>query len=253
MYKIQPKTLFIGKNIIYLPSCHSTNDKASELLQTSSVLEGTVVITDNQTAGRGQRGNIWKTTIGQNLTFSIILKPHFLQATEQFWLNIAVSLGVHDFLSSYLGLNMKIKWPNDLYYKSKKLGGILIENNVQKTNLQSSIIGIGLNINQVNFEQLNATSLAQVTGQIYDLEMLFPELLEGIEKRYLQLRAKNYTRLKFDYLRHFFWYQEQQYFEINGECVAGMIMGVDEAGQLIVNIENQLQVFDFQKIKYLIW
>ena len=102
MNKIQPKTLFIGKNTIYLPSCHSTNDIAAEMIQSGSVFDGTTVITSNQTAGRGQRGNAWEALAGQNITISIILKPNFLSANEQFKLNIAVSLGIREFIESNL-------------------------------------------------------------------------------------------------------------------------------------------------------
>ena len=103
MYKIYPKTLFLGQITQYLPSCQSTNDEASALIAHRDPAEGLVVITDNQTAGRGQRGNQWEAKAGQNLTISIILKPSFLAATEQFWLNIAISLGIYDALQPLTG------------------------------------------------------------------------------------------------------------------------------------------------------
>ena len=98
MHNFQPKTLFLGKNSIYLPSCHSTNDFASEIIQTKQVFDGTIVITSYQTAGRGQRGNTWEALPNQNITVSMILKPDFLSITQQFRLNMAVSLGIYEFL-----------------------------------------------------------------------------------------------------------------------------------------------------------
>ena len=252
MYNIQPKTLFIGKNTIFLPTCHSTNDIAAELLQKSPEIEGTVVITNNQTAGRGQRGNNWKTNGNQNFTFSLILKPNFLVANDQFWLNIAVSLGVYDFFKPYLGGSLKIKWPNDMYFSTQKLGGILIENTIQNSRLQHSIVGIGMNINQTNFEGLNATSLAKITGQSYNLETLLPELLEQLEKRYLQLRAKNLSVLKFDYLQNLFGYQELRNYKAENIVFEAAIMGISETGKLILKVEDQLKTFDFQEIKFVI-
>eukprot|EP01137_Pigoraptor_chileana_P015025 Opistho-2@5140 len=107
-----------------------------------------VIITDNQTAGRGQRGNVWEASIGENLTFSLILKPNFLKASEQFQLNVAVSLGVLDCLSEYIDEDLKVKWSNDIYFQNQKMGGILIENTLQGYQIGYSVIGIGLNINQ---------------------------------------------------------------------------------------------------------
>ena len=147
LYKIYPKTLFCGQIRQYLPSCQSTNDEASALLVKDNAPEGLVVVTDNQMAGRGQRGNVWLAQPGQNLTFSLILKPSFLTATEQFWLNIAVSLGVYDALQPLIGVKLRVKWPNDMYAGSKKLGGMLIENTLHGYHIAASVVGIGLNIN----------------------------------------------------------------------------------------------------------
>ena len=121
MHNFQPKTLFLGKNTIYLPSCHSTNDTAAEIIQNAQAFDGTIVITSDQTSGRGQRGNTWETLPGQNITMSVILKPDFLNASQQFSLNIAISLGIYAFLSKYISEELKIKWPNGLL-KNLNLG-----------------------------------------------------------------------------------------------------------------------------------
>ncbi|WP_428657381.1 biotin--[acetyl-CoA-carboxylase] ligase [Runella sp.] len=250
MYKSKPKTLFIGKKIHYLPSCQSTNDEAAVLLRQGEGLEGTVVITDHQMAGRGQRGNRWLAKPGENFTLSLILHPHFLTPGEQFRLNIAVSLGVYDFLSPYLGNFLKIKWPNDIYVKNQKLGGILIENTVQGSRVESSIVGIGLNINQLDFEEGRATSLGLETKKEYLLEELLPDLLASVEKNYLLLRNRKYDLLKTRYLQHVFRYQEPHLFQRRGEEVEGVIVGVAETGHLAVQINNKLEYFDFKEISY---
>ncbi len=251
MSKIRPKTLFFGKNLVYLPSCQSTNDEAARLLQQNAAHEGTIVITDNQTAGRGQRGNSWQTTPGQNLTLSIVLKPHFLTATQQFNLNIAISVGIFDFLEPYLGTALKIKWPNDIYVENKKLGGILIENTLQNSRIESSIVGIGLNINQSDFVNLNATSLGQFTGQFYDLEYLLAELAEQLEKNYLLLRNNKFNALKVKYLQNLFRYQETHWFEYNGERLTGTIIGIDSLGRLAIDIQG-IRYFDFKEVQFVI-
>lgn len=250
MYKSKPKTLFIGKKILYLPSCQSTNDEAADLLRQGQGLEGTVVITDYQTAGRGQRGNQWVAKPGENFTLSVILRPHFLMANEQFRLNIAVSLGVFDFLLPYLGPHLKIKWPNDIYVNNQKLGGILIENTLQGNRLESSVVGIGLNINQLDFEEGRATSLRLMLGRELSLEALLPELLASIEKNYLLLRNRKYDLLKTRYLQHLFRYQEPHLFQRAGEEIEGVIVGVAETGHLAVQINNKLEYFDFKEISY---
>jgi BirA family transcriptional regulator, biotin operon repressor / biotin---[acetyl-CoA-carboxylase] ligase len=265
LHKIQPKTLFFGKNIIYLPTCQSTNDEASQLVRQSAVHEGLVVITDNQTAGRGQRGNNWQTNAGQNFTLSVVLQPHFLTAVEQFKLNIAISVGVFDFLEPYLGTTLKIKWPNDIYVENKKLGGILIENTIQNSRIETSIVGIGLNINQLNFPNIHATSLGRFTGQFYNLDYLLAELLENLEKNYLSLRNNGFNNLKVKYLRNMFRYQETHWFEENGERFRGTIMGIDEHGRLAVETQHlagtsqvepqnvvTLRYFDFKEISFVI-
>jgi len=189
LYKIYPKTLFIGQIIQYLPSCQSTNDEASALIAQSNPNEGFLIVTDNQMAGRGQRGNQWEAKSGQNLTFSLILKPSFLNATEQFWLNMAISLGIYDTLLPLVGDRLRIKWPNDIYVDTQKLGGILIENTLHGYSIAWSVVGIGLNINQTEFTYPTATSLQQQAPlpDAYDLPGLLSRLCETLEKRYLQL------------------------------------------------------------------
>src|SRR5690554_3701783 len=148
MHKILANTIFLGKNIIHLPECHSTNDVAMQKYRSGEAPEGTIVITDKQTEGRGQRGNQWLTQPNLNLTFSLILTPVFLDASEQFGLNMAVSLGIREALSDYVQ-GIIIKWPNDILHEENgKIGGILIENSVTHKGIELAMVGVGLNINQ---------------------------------------------------------------------------------------------------------
>jgi BirA family biotin operon repressor/biotin-[acetyl-CoA-carboxylase] ligase len=250
LYKVKSKTLFIGKKLIYLPTCQSTNDEATDLLRLGKGLEGTVVITDYQTAGRGQRGNQWLAKAGENFTLSLILRPNFLSPSQQFYLNIAVSLGIYEFFESFLGERLKIKWPNDLYFGDQKLGGVLIENIIQGARIESSVIGMGLNINQIDFDHPRATSLRLLTAKEFALEDLLPDLLVFLEKNYLLLRNGHYGLLKTRYLHSLFRYQEHHLFYRNDIPFTGMIVGVTEVGRLAVQIENRLEYFDFKEISY---
>ena len=255
MYNIQPNTLFTGKLINYLPSCHSTNDIAVQMIQSENmVFEGTVIITDNQTAGRGQRGNIWEACTGENLTFSLILKPNFLKASDQFQLNVAVSMGVFDFLSEFIDENLKVKWSNDIYVGDKKMGGILIENSLQGYQIGHSIIGIGLNINQTEFSNERATSLRKITQNPlkYDLSELLKKLLENIEINYLKIKSKQYESLKVRYLSNLFRFEEYHYFKKNGQQFLGRITGIDETGKLGIETDGNVIYFDFKEVEFVI-
>ncbi|MGA0558790.1 biotin--[acetyl-CoA-carboxylase] ligase [Larkinella sp. VNQ87] len=252
MYKFRPKTLFLGQKINYLPSCQSTNDVASSLITGGNVLDGTVVITEHQTAGRGQRGNQWEAQPGQNLTFSLILQPSFLQANEQFWLNIAISLGISDWLTTYVGDRLKIKWPNDLYVQERKIGGILIENTLYGYTLGWSVVGIGLNINQTRFRVPTATSLSNETPNDHDFVLpdLLPGLLESLERRYLALRSGQRDVLKTNYLQVLFRYQEESAFIADGARFRGVIVGVEETGRLAIQVGDRLRSFAFKEVEF---
>ena len=255
MYNIQPNTLFTGKIIKYLPSCHSTNDIAVQMIQSENIVfEGTVIITDNQTAGRGQRGNSWEAISGENLTFSLILKPNFLKANDQFQLNMAISMGVFDFLSEFIDENLKVKWSNDIYCGDKKMGGILIENSLQGYQIGHSIIGIGLNINQTKFSNERATSLQNITQSPlkYDLSELLKKLLENIEINYLKIKNNDCESLKIKYLTNLFRFEEYHYFRRNGKQFLGKIIGIDQTGKLGIETDGNVIYFDFKEVEFMI-
>lgn len=247
-----PNTLFVGQQLLFIASCASTNSEAQQLLIKNEATEGCAVVTHRQTQGRGQRGNSWEAEPGQNITLSVILSPSFLAARQQFYLNMAVSLAVLDLLLEQGLQQARVKWPNDLFFEDKKLGGILIENTVNSQALQHSIIGIGLNVNQTHFASSTATSVANVCGHTLDLEKLTVRLLELLEKRYLQLRGGHTARLKYEYLQGLYRYQEVHPFKIGSEQVQGQIQGVDEAGRLAVQIGQELRYFDLKEIAHVI-
>lgn len=252
MYKIHPKTQFIGQIYQYLPSCQSTNDEAAAWLATSNPPEGALLTTGNQTAGRGQRGNVWESQPNQNLTFSILLKPTFLVPAEQFWLNVAVSLGVYDTLRPLLSESLRIKWPNDIFVDDQKLGGILIENTLQGSQIAWSVVGIGLNINQTTFDHTTATSLQQQAPlpDGYDRAGLLGLLCENVEKRYLQLRARQFGLLKANYLQTLYRYQETHVFSSNGRTFQGIIVGIDPTGRLAIQEDQEVRYFGFKEVAF---
>lgn len=144
---------------------------------------GTVIQAYVQTAGRGQKGNSWEAAPGKNATFSQLIKKPQIDVKEQFFLSEAVSLAIVDALEQYVG-DIKIKWPNDIYYKDSKLCGILIEHSLGDGGIEHSIVGVGVNINQQLFisDAPNPVSLQNITGENYDIEEVTYRICENIER-----------------------------------------------------------------------
>ena len=245
-----PQTLFTGQQLVYLPTCTSTNIVAYELLLKNKATEGCVVITDHQTAGRGQRENTWEAEPNKNITLSLILKPVFLNVVQQFFLTISISLAVLETVQELMLASVKIKWPNDILATDQKLAGILIQNSISGHRIQHAVVGIGLNVNQKMFAHPRATSLALLTGKEYDRTAIIQKLLEHVEKRYLELKSGRFTQLKCAYLQELYRYQEVHPFLLSGQKIAGRIAGIDKIGRLAVQIDNQLQYFDSKEITY---
>jgi BirA family transcriptional regulator, biotin operon repressor / biotin---[acetyl-CoA-carboxylase] ligase len=252
LYKIPANTLFMGQQLVFMPECHSTNPELQRLIQEKGSTEGLVVITNNQTAGRGQRGNTWESEPGKNLTFSIGLHPVFLSAKDQFHLNIAISLGLFDCLCQLLpSSEVKIKWPNDCMVDGKKICGVLIENQIVGLTIEQSVIGIGLNVNQLHFTTSRATSMALASKREFTLHDILETLLGTLEKRYLQLRAGKLSTLKMDYLEAMFRRGEEHPFKTENRNFKGVIVGINESGKLAVQVRDSLEFFDMKQIQFI--
>lgn len=250
MHKSFNNTIFIGKQVVYLSTCHSTNDVALKMASRGLVYDGALIITDNQTSGKGQRGNTWEAEASKNLTFSIVLKPSFLHITDQFYLNIVISLAITDYLSQIMDQSVKIKWPNDIYCNTNKLGGILIENSIKNNRIADSIVGIGLNVNQTNFNVPTATSISLICNQNFDTRIVLSKLLPNIENRYFQLRNMQYDKLKKDYYQKMYKFNEWSSF-FDKEEFEGKIIGIDEIGRLLIDRKNGLKAFDIKEVRFL--
>jgi len=216
--------------------------------------EGTVIMAESQYAGRGQQQNRWHSEPGKNLTFSLLLNPTFLAVANQFDLTRAISLGVYDGLKPLLGDELKIKWPNDIYYADKKLGGMLIENLLQGSQIKQSVIGIGLNVNQPIFPDWvpNATSVFQILQRNEDLKVLLSQICNNIEAWYLNLKADKTSLVRETYLSRLYWLNEKHIFRSNGNDFSGIITNVKDNGVLVVrhNINTEME-YSFKEIEFL--
>ena len=247
-------TLFVGQNLIKLKEVDSTNNFLKELVSKSEPLpEGTVIMADNQFAGRGQQNSVWQTQVGKNISLSIYLKPSFLPLDKQFYLNMAVSLAISETLSYFITSGISIKWPNDMYYLDKKLGGVLIENALTGTIIKSSVIGIGLNINQTDFPEeiaQRATSVIQILRKEFQLEVIMEKLFAFMEKYYLVLKSGKFESLKNRYLEKLYAINKPAYYKKDGRVFEGEIIGVEDEGRLIMKVDNHQKSFNFKQIEF---
>lgn len=247
-------TLFVGQNHISLASVDSTNTFAKELLAKERLPEGTVISAASQLKGRGQAGNIWAAESGKNLTVSYILYPNFLEATQQFYLSMAISLAVKDCCEEQTGGEFCIKWPNDIYYGDRKVAGVLIENTVSSSVIASAVVGIGINVNQEEFDESlpNPVALTEISKLDFDLNKLRDSLSGYIEKYYLQLRQKHYNFLDKAYTVSLYRYQQTHEFKKGNTVIKGEINGVTKEGKLILHSQGKEHRFGFKEVEFII-
>lgn len=236
--------------MLFLSQCHSTNDTAADLLKEKPQIEGTTIITQNQTQGRGQRGNVWKSEPGKNATFTVILKPTTVPTQKQFQLHLITTLAIYQTLFPILGKELKIKWPNDIYYRDRKLGGILIENTLKGAHIENSIIGIGLNVNQSHFSSVHATSLFDITDESFEANNIIEQILIDLEKKYLELKNGKLKSLEAQYLRRLYQFESINTYEANNRTFQGKIIGINPSGLLQIQENEQVHEFAFKEVVY---
>lgn len=247
-------TFFIGKVLHHCHELHSTNEFALDLIAKNNPIEGTVVTADFQTAGRGQLNNSWESAAGQNLLISIILFPHFLTPKHQFILNQVVSLGLNDCVGQFVSKKVTIKWSNDCYIENKKVAGVLIQNSLTSKMIQSSVIGIGLNVNQQLFTSNapNPTSFSLEMNQQFELANIRDTLCYFIEKWYLKLKAGHRDLIQKKYIESLYLYQKNTlYRDTNGVVFNGVVQGVDDIGRLLIQTNQGLKRYSFKEVQFL--
>ncbi len=284
-----------GVPLAYLSETTSTNLAARE----KEYPNGAVILAESQTAGRGQRGNRWLSAPGENLTFSVVLRPDFLPAGAQFYLSKAVSLALTDTLEELLSeavasvpmpfggfssdsaqtaqtsetegadvslseLSGKrsgrvyIKWPNDIYVEDRKIVGILIENDLSGATFARSIVGIGINVNQIRFpaELPNPTSLALETGTVWELTEVFGTFYRRLSRRYDQLGRGALEEIDRDYRSKIYRLGVESRFAegSGGAPFWGTITGVLPGGELEVRhrSDGRIRQYLFKEIEYLL-
>ena len=244
---MQPVTKIIKKRL------KSTNLYASGLLVKSRPSDPFWIRADDQFGGKGQGDHIWVSEPGKNLTGTLVIFPERLNASEQFILSMTFALAVDDFLGLFTG-EIMIKWPNDLYAGGKKIGGILIETAVMGPWIDHAILGVGINVNQVDFpsDVPNPVSLTLMTGMKHDLVELENLLIESFNNRYRMIESGNLNSIREDYLKKLYRFGELAAYQANDKKFKATITGVNPYGHLILEDERGLnRSFAFQEVKYL--
>lgn len=224
----------IGEPFIELFTIDSTNNYAMARVHEGLASHGTVYITEHQTAGKGQRNKQWAANPGENITMSCVLEPDGPNLPRPFLLSAAVALACRDFFNDYTRGDTYIKWPNDLYWRDRKAGGILIENVYRAGQWQFAIAGIGININQGAFpaDLPNAVSLKQITGREHNRVELAKDLCNRLERRYQQFLQPGEMLID-EYNEHLYRRGESVKFKKDNVVFQAMVMGVSPLGELI--------------------
>lgn len=254
-----------GSPFIELQSVDSTNKYAMDLAHAGMAQHGLSVFSHEQTSGKGQRGKRWRSERSANILLSLIINPFPLSLSEQFKLSICTAVSIHEFFSRLAGDEIKLKWPNDLYWRDRKAGGVLIENVVRSqefiagnqksvmSNWQWAIIGIGININQTSFppDLPNPVSLKQISGKSYDPLMLAKELNSGFYKNFQLLIEGNFELLFNRYQSELYKKDEKVKLKKGSRVFEATIKGVSKTGQLITQhtIEER---FEFGEVEWIL-
>jgi len=240
--------------IIKVNATDSTNSYLRKMCNNEVVSDYTIIAANEQTKGRGQMGTVWDSENGKNLVFSVFKELKSLSIDDAFYVGIIISLSISDALRELGFTNLKIKWPNDILSENKKICGILIENVIKKNQLNSCIIGVGLNVNQTEFKNLpNASSLKLSTGIHYDLDELLARIINRLKFYFLRVNTDDLYNLKYEYEKQLFRKNKPSTFkDVHGNMFTGFIKGISKSGKLKVLLEDEIiQDFDLKEITLL--
>ena len=240
----------IGRKIIHLNSVDSTSNYTANLIKKGEIDHGTVIMADDQFSGRGQRDAKWLVKSGENLTFSVFVDNVNLSVDEQFYINEMVSLILVRFLEK-LGLKSKIKWPNDIYVNGKKIAGVLIENQIAGSTIKSCIIGIGININQIEFEGFTATSTYLDDGILRKLKEALFVFIHTFNSFWKDFSDENRKQTRSDYLEKIYRLNEVAEFEDKSGKFFGQITDVLNSGELVIEREGLIKSYNLKEIIFL--
>lgn len=242
--------------IIKLDAIDSTNSFLKDLSVKSKVDDFTVVVTSSQTLGRGQMNTKWESEAGKNLTFSVFIKLEKLHIEAQTYLNFAIAVSLFEALSKYELPKLAVKWPNDILSDRKKICGILIENSLKGFYIESSVVGIGVNVNQDYFTEAlpNAVSIKNIINEELDLDTVLKSIIENLKKNIVLLKEKKFSLLEEKYLQVLYKKNVPSMFKNTQNVIfMGKIIGVNTSnGKLQIAFEDEtISEFDLKEVSFL--
>lgn len=237
------QTVISGQTAVIVESLDSTQSYLKHELNNKELKEGYIILAHEQTSGRGMGSNKWISEKKMNLTFSILLKPVFIEPYAQFILNKTISLAIADFIKTQTNDIINIKWPNDIYWENKKIAGIIIENSIKGNKIENSVIGIGININQTIFSKniINPVSLKNITKKNYDIKEMLDTVCNNLDKRYNELKNRP-SAIDKDYLKNLYRFNEWSNYIFQNTPVKAKITGISEFGKLQLITESDIQI-----------
>ena len=225
--------------IIKLDAIDSSNDWLKEKFLQGNCREGDLVWVNDQTKGRGQRENQWLSAPSKNLTFSLFNVFDKLSTQDQFLINCSVSLAIIMALNEISVPDLSLKWPNDILSGNKKIGGVLIENFVRGDQFSGTVVGVGLNVNQDNFDLLpKASSILMLTKKEYDLENILKILLEKFNNFFDQCKSENKKELINQYEVNLFKKNQWVKYKQSDSILNGKIRGINSKGEIKIEKRN---------------
>ncbi len=241
--------MFLGNQIFRLDKVDSTNNFAANLIEKQLCRNGALILADAQTAGKGQRGSLWESEPRKNLLCSYVYFPDNLSVEFLQEFNMCLSISLINCLK-YFEIDAEIKWPNDIYVDGKKISGILIENNVRAGKLKSMVFGLGLNINQLSFLNLGATSMALIRGFEFSIDEVSLQLTKEFN-HWIAFVGSDHQRLKSVYLEQLYGLKKNHRFKSEDQEFEGIIVGVNDRGELEINILGEIKTFKNKEISFL--
>jgi BirA family biotin operon repressor/biotin-[acetyl-CoA-carboxylase] ligase len=245
-----PPAKRIGLPFIELPTVDSTNNYAMGLVHAGMAQHGICVFAHEQTKGKGQRQKHWISVAGQNILMSIIIEPFNLRPEQLFHLSMMAAIGVQRFYNRYAGEETCIKWPNDIYWRDRKAGGILIENKIQGPEWKYAVVGIGLNINQTHFDSMpkKAVSLKQITGKSYNTVTMAKELAECLQTTFEEFINQPKEVIN-HYHQHLYQLHQTVRLKQGTRTFDAYIKGVTEDGRLVTNTSME-ELFSVGEVEW---
>lgn len=244
----------IGNPFVILDKIDSSNNYAIAQVVNGTATHGAAFFAKHQTAGKGQRGRIWNDEADKNIALSILLDMSEMQVQQPFTLIAVVALAAYDLIEKYASSDTKIKWTNDIYWRDRKAVGILIENRFNRQKWQWAIVGIGVNVNQTQFDEelkKKAVSLKQITGKTFDCIALAKELCNFLNQRLTQLHNQGEECVLQAYNAHLYKRNETVRIKYNNETYESIVSHVDVVGNVWMD-DAPKSFFSFGEIEWII-